>query len=329
MTDRVQHTITIPENLAGLRLDQALSKLLPDHSRTQIQEWIKKEELTLDGHIPRNKAIVIGGEIIVINAAIKQQPQWEAQAIELNIIYEDDAILVINKPVGMVVHPAAGNFKSTLLNALLHHAPELNKLPRAGIVHRLDKETSGLLIIAKTQSALINLTAQLKARTISRIYQAIVNGHFTGGGKVDAPIGRHPIQRKRMAVNDSGKPAVTHYRIMERYRGHTRLKVQLETGRTHQIRVHMAHILHGILGDPTYGGRLQLPRGATAPLVAMLRQFKHQALHAFELGIIHPTTNQPMTWRAPLPDDMKELILCLRDDVPSFEDNDDDYDYDH
>jgi 23S rRNA pseudouridine1911/1915/1917 synthase len=329
MTDKVQHTITIPENLAGLRLDQALSKLLPDHSRTQIQEWIKKEELTLDGQIAKNKAIVIGGEIIVINAAIKQQPQWEAQPIELSIIYEDDTILVINKPVGMVVHPAAGNFKSTLLNALLHHAPELQKLPRAGIVHRLDKDTSGLLVIAKTQSALMDLTAQLKARTVSRIYQAIVNGLFTGGGKVDAPIGRHPIQRKRMAVSDSAssKSAVTHYRIMEKYRAHTRLKVQLETGRTHQIRVHMAHIQHGILGDQTYGGRLQLPKGATPPLVAMLRQFKHQALHAFELGLIHPTTKQPMTWRAPLPTDIKELIQCLRDDVPSYED-DENYDYD-
>jgi 23S rRNA pseudouridine1911/1915/1917 synthase len=297
MTDKVQHTMTIPENLAGLRLDQALSKLLPDHSRTQIQEWIKKEELTVDGLVAKNKAIVIGGEIIVINAAIKQQPQWEAQPIELNIIYEDDTILVINKPVGMVVHPAAGNFKSTLLNALLHHAPELQKLPRAGIVHRLDKETSGLLVIAKTPAALMDLTAQLKARTVSRIYQAIVNGLFTGGGKIEAPIGRHPIQRKKMAVSDgaSSKPAVTHYRIMEKYRAHTRLKVQLETGRTHQIRVHMAHIHHAILGDPTYGGRLQLPKGATPPLIAMLRQFKHQALHAFELGLIHPTTKQPMT----------------------------------
>ena len=327
MSDKVQHTITIPENLAGLRLDQALSKLLPDHSRTQIQEWIKKEELTLDGQIAKNKAIVIGGEIIVINGSIKQQPQWEAQAIELNIIYEDEAILIINKPVGMVVHPAAGNFKSTLLNALLHHAPELQKLPRAGIVHRLDKDTSGLLVIAKTPAALVNLTAQLKARTVSRIYQAIVNGMFTGGGKIEAPIGRHPIQRKRMAVTDTGKPAITHYRIMEKYRGHTRLKVQLETGRTHQIRVHMAHIQHAILGDPTYGGRLQLPKGATLPLVTMLRQFKHQALHAFELGIIHPVTQEPMTWRAPLPADFKELIQCLREDVPSFEDDDYDDDY--
>ncbi len=326
MTEKVKHTITIPENLAGLRLDQALSKLLPDYSRTQIQDWIKKTELTLDGQLPKSKAIVIGGEVIVIDAAIKEQHPWKAQAIELDIIYEDETILVINKPVGMVVHPAAGNFDSTLLNALLHHAPELQKLPRAGIIHRLDKETSGLLVIAKTQNALLNLTAQLKARTVTRIYQAIVNGLFTSGGKVEAPIGRHAIQRKKMAVTDTGKPAITHYRIMERYRAHTRLKVQLETGRTHQIRVHMAHIQHPLLGDPIYGGRLQLPKGATQPLITMLRQFKHQALHAFELGIIHPVTHQAMSWRAPLPDDMQALIECLRADVPSFEDDDyDDY----
>jgi 23S rRNA pseudouridine1911/1915/1917 synthase len=325
VTAKIQHTLTIPDELAGSRLDQALAKLLPDHSRTQIQDWIKKQEVTLDGQIPINKARVIGGESIVINAGIKPQQTFTAEAIVLDIIYEDDALLVINKPAGMVVHPGAGNMSHTLLNALLHHAPALKDLPRAGIVHRLDKDTSGLLVIAKTPGALLNLSNQIKNRTVSRIYQAIVYGIFASGGKIDEPIGRHPIQRKRMAIKDNGKEAVTHYRVMERYRAHTRVRVQLETGRTHQIRVHMAHIHHALLGDPIYGGRLRLPKGATPALVDMLRRFKRQALHAFELGLIHPVTRETMTWRAPLPADMKELIECLRTDTPSSEDADYDF----
>jgi 23S rRNA pseudouridine1911/1915/1917 synthase len=325
VTANIQHTLTIPDELAGMRLDQALAKLLPDHSRTQIQDWIKKQEVTLDGQIPINKARVIGGENIVINAGIKPQQTFAAEDIVLDIIYEDDALLVINKPAGMVVHPGAGNMSHTLLNALLHHIPNLKDLPRAGIVHRLDKDTSGLLVIAKTPGALLNLTNQIKNRSVSRIYQAIVYGIFASGGKIDEPIGRHPIQRKRMAIKDNGKEAVTHYRVMERYRAHTRVRVQLETGRTHQIRVHMAHIHHALLGDPIYGGRLRLPKGATPPLVTMLRTFKRQALHAFELGLIHPVTREPMTWRAPLPADMKELIECLRTDTPNS--GDADYDF--
>jgi 23S rRNA pseudouridine1911/1915/1917 synthase len=321
MKDKVNQTVTIPESAAGLRFDQALSRLLPDHSRTQIQDWIKKQEVTLDGEIPTNKTIVIGGEIIVINATIKQPHQYTAEAIALDIIYEDEALLIINKPAGMVVHPGAGHFTSTLLNALLHHVPDLKDLPRAGIIHRLDKDTTGLLVIAKTQAALLNLTNQMKERTVTRIYQAVVCGIFISGGKVDEPIGRHPMQRKRMAVMDNGKPAVTHYRIMERYRAHTRLKIQLETGRTHQIRVHMAHVKHPVLGDPVYAGRLQLPKGATPELVTMLRGFKRQALHAFELGLVHPVTGDTMTWRAPIPDDMKNLVECLRVDTPKDNDH--------
>jgi 23S rRNA pseudouridine1911/1915/1917 synthase len=316
MSEKIQHQITLPDELVGLRLDQALSKLLPTHSRTQIQEWIKNGEILLDGQSPRTKDIVIGGETISINASLKVQPTYEAQSIALNIVYEDDALLVINKPTGMVVHPGAGNSRSTLLNALLHHNPDLQKLPRAGILHRLDKNTSGLLVIAKTAEALQNLSAQLKARTITRIYQTIVAGILTSGGTVNLPIGRHPIQRKRMAVQDNGKPAVTHFRVMERYRAHTRIKVQLETGRTHQIRVHMAHTQRAILGDPIYGGRLQLPRGATPELIAELRGFKHQALHAYELGLVHPVSQQSMTWRAALPADMQHLIDVLRNDTP-------------
>ena len=325
MTQKIHYSLTIPDDCASLRLDQALTQLLPDHSRTQIQDWIKNEAITLDGRLAKRRELVMGGEAVEINAALKAQPTWEAQDIKLDIVYEDDDLLVINKAVGMVVHPGAGNVTHTMLNALLHHCPELGQLPRAGIIHRLDKDTTGLLVIAKTQAALMHLSQQLKNRTVTRIYQAIVTGIFTSGGKVDAPIGRHAIQRKRMAVMDTGKVAVTHYRIMERYRAHTRIKVQLETGRTHQIRVHMAHIHHALLGDPVYNPRLRLPRGASPELIEQLRQFKRQALHASELGLVHPTTLEPMSWRAPLPDDMVKLIECLRSDTPTFDEFDHDF----
>lgn len=314
MTERIQHTLILSDDLAGMRLDQALAAAFPDFSRTQIQEWIKKGDIQVGGKNAKTRMLVLGGEAVTISATLKAQPVFEAQPITLNIVYEDDDLLVINKPIGMVVHPGAGNTSNTLLNALLHHAPTLQNLPRAGIIHRLDKSTSGLLVIAKTQPALTHLSRQLKARKISRIYQAIVCGTMTGGGVVDEPIGRHPILRKQMTVTETGKPAITHYRVMERYRAHTRIKVQLETGRTHQIRVHMAYIHYPILGDPVYNGRLQLPKGATPALVAILRQFKHQALHACELGLLHPTSHEMMTFHAPLPDDMQELIHILQDD---------------
>lgn len=312
---KIQHTIIIPDNLCGMRLDQALAKLLPDYSRTQLQTWIKNAEITVDNKSAKAKDTVLGGETIQLSATLKQQPAWDAQAIALDIIYEDDDLLVINKPVGMVVHPAAGHKDSTLLNALLHHAPTLQQLPRAGIIHRLDKDTSGLLVIAKTQIALKELNKQLKARTITRIYQAIVLGVLASGGTIDEPIGRHPIKRKSMTVIETGKPAITHYRVIERYRAYTRIKVQLETGRTHQIRVHMTHIHHPLLGDQTYGGRLQLPKGATPDLINQLRHFKRQALHASELGLIHPVTQQPLTWHAPIPNDMQTLIDVLKEDA--------------
>jgi len=318
MTDKINHHVIIPNDLAGLRLDQALAKMLPEYSRSQIQDWIKKDKIELDGKIPRARVMVMGGEEITIQAELKAQPTWAAEPIALDIIYEDDAFLIINKPVGMVVHPAAGNLNSTLLNALLHHAPELQKLPRAGIIHRLDKDTTGLLVIAKTPAALMNLSKQLRARTMSRVYQAIVCKTMTSGGTVDEPIARHPIQRKRMAVIETGKPAISHYRVMERYRAHTRLKVKLETGRTHQIRVHMAHIHHPLLGDPVYGGRLQLPKGATPELVQILRQLKRQALHAFELSFEHPETHEIVTFTAPLPDDMQQLIKALKEDTEAY-----------
>lgn len=312
---KLQSTLIIPDEMGGMRLDQAIVKLLPDHSRTQVQEWIKNTEVTLNDRPARAKDIVLGGETVQIQATLKTYPAWQPQAINLDILYEDDALLVINKPVGMVVHPAAGNAENTLLNALLHHAPELQDLPRAGIVHRLDKNTSGLLVIAKTPVAHKSLTEQLKKRTVSRTYQAIVSGVLTGGGTINEPIGRHPIHRKKMTVIETGKEAITHYRIIEKYRAYTRIKVQLETGRTHQIRVHFAHQHHPLLGDSTYGGRLQLPKGATPQLIQQLREFKHQALHASELGLIHPVSKKTMSWQSPLPEAMTKLIEVLKSDT--------------
>jgi len=315
MTEKIFLTLTIPDDLIGTRLDQALAKLLSDFSRTEIQEWIKNGNVTVNNQHVKAKEKMFGGETVIIDAMRKTQPVWQPQAIQLDIIYEDEALLVINKPPGMVVHPAPGNPDNTLLNAILHHAPDLAPLPRVGIIHRLDKNTSGLLVIAKTHAALMNLSKQMKSRRISRIYQAIVCGTLLSGGTIEAPVGRNPVQRKRMAVIETGKPAVTHYRVIEKYRAHTRLKIQLETGRTHQIRVHMAHLRYPIFGDQTYGGRLQLPRGASPELITTLREFKRQALHAKELGLTHPLTNKPITWQAPLPLDMQNLANVLHQDA--------------
>ncbi|OAI49429.1 RNA pseudouridine synthase [Gammaproteobacteria bacterium SCGC AG-212-F23] len=315
MTEIFHQQVAIPESLAGMRLDQALTQLLPEFSRTQIQEWIKQNEVLLNEKAVRAKTIVASGDVITIHAKLKQHAKFEAQQIDLNIIFEDDALMIINKPAGMVVHPGAGNPNNTLLNALLHHAPSLEKLPRAGILHRLDKDTTGLLVIAKTAQALKHLSSQLKTKTLIRIYQTIVYHTMTAGGTVDAPLGRHSLQRKRMAVMDTGKPAVTHYRVLERYRAHTRLRVQLETGRTHQIRVHMAYIKHPVFGDPTYGGRLQLPKGASEELITTLRGFKRQALHAIELAFEHPVSGKMLHFDAALPEDMRNLIEHLRKDT--------------
>lgn len=317
MTDKIQRQITIPLDMLGLRFDQGLARLLPEFSRTQVQEWLKSGEIKINGAIVKARNKIEGGEHVTIEARRKEQPIFDAQPIQLNIIHEDEQILVINKPIGMVVHPAAGNASNTLLNALLYHTPELQELPRAGIVHRLDKDTSGLLVIAKTREALTSLTKQIKSREMERIYQAIVYGVITSGGTIDEPIGRHPIQRKRMAVIDTGKTAITHFRVIERYRTLTRIKVKLETGRTHQIRVHMAHIHFPIFGDQTYGKRLQLPKKASDELIECLRNFKRQALHAYELAFIHPTTLIQVRFTAPLPDDIEKLINMLKKDSES------------
>jgi len=312
-----QYTAVVPAEAAGGRLDQVLAALFPDYSRTRLQQWLRAGRITVDGKSPRARDRVWGGERIALSALIETETPWQGQALPLEIVYEDGALLVINKPPGVVVHPGAGNPEGTLVNALLHHAPELAGVPRGGIVHRLDKDTSGLLAVARTLSAHKQLVAQLQARTVKREYAAIVNGVLTAGGRIALPIGRHPVERTRMAVVAGGREAVSHYRVIERFRAHTLVKVQLETGRTHQIRVHMAHLRHPLLGDPVYGGRLRLAAGAGEMLRDALRQFKRQALHAEALGLIHPERGEAMQWEVPPPEDMQRLVKVLRDDAHS------------
>lgn len=309
----------VPDELAGRRLDQVLAELFADFSRSRLQQWVKEGQVSVDGRQMRPRDKLFGGERIELTVQLVPETTFEAEPIPLDIVYEDASLLVINKPAGLVVHPAAGNWKGTLLNALLHHVPALAQVPRAGIVHRLDKDTTGLLVVAKTLEAQTALVEQLQARSFTREYDAVVNGVLTGGGTVDAPIGRHPVDRKRMAVVRNGKPAVTHYRVAERFRAHTHIKVQLETGRTHQIRVHMAHQRFPLVGDPVYGGRLRLPPASGEALIAMLRGFSRQALHASRLGLVHPQSGEYLEWQAPLPADMQSLLAVLREDAAAHQ----------
>ena len=307
----------IPDEWAGERVDQSLARLFPDFSRSRLQSWLKEGHILLNNEVKRAKDKVLGGEKVILQVVLGSENDWSAEAIPLDVVYEDEQLLVINKPAGMVVHPASGNFSGTMLNALLHYAPELEAVPRAGIIHRLDKDTSGLLVVARTLSAQKTLVEQLQAREFLREYDAIVCGIITAGGSINEPIGRHPVNRKRMAVTAKGKVAITHFRVNERYRLHTKLSVKLETGRTHQIRVHMAHIHHPLLGDPVYGGRFKLPAGCDEYLEKVLRGFKRQALHARHLGLVHPATNEFIEWEIEVPGDMLELQKALRLDVKS------------
>lgn len=315
MSQSIHLSVSIPESLRGRRLDQALAELVPEYSRSRLQQWIRGGQVTLDNRIPKTREIVQGGEQVQIDAELAAESACQPQAIPLAIVYEDDDLLVINKPPGLVVHPAAGNPDSTLQNALLHHDPALAALPRAGIVHRLDKDTSGLMMVARNLTAHSRLVAALQARDVHREYLALVNTVLTAGGEVEAPIGRHPVDRKRMAVVAGGKPALTHYRVVERYRAHTLVRLRLDTGRTHQIRVHMAHIHCPVVGDPVYGGRLRLPRGAGEALKTALQNFRRQALHAQRLALQHPGSGEAVSWEAPVPPDMEELIGILRRDA--------------
>ncbi len=305
------HALTLPADAAGLRFDQALARALPQYSRERLKGWIEAGAVQIDGRPLRGKDRVLGGEQVRIRAVLPAETRVVAEAIPLRVVFRDRALLVIDKPAGLVVHPGAGNARHTLQNALLALDPKLALVPRAGLAHRLDKDTSGLLLVARTPEAHTALTAAMARRAITREYLAVCTGVMTAGGTIDAPIGRHRTQRTRMAVRADGRLAVTHYRIVERFHAHTLLRVTLETGRTHQIRVHLAHIGFPVVGDPVYAGRRRIPAGATPAVVAALESFHRQALHATRLRLLHPLNGRELTWEAPLPVDMQRLLAAL------------------
>ena len=312
-TSTITHLVA--EEYAGQRLDKALAELFPDYSRSCLQNWLKRGYISIDGRQQPPKHKLKGGEQLVVQIPeVPESPEVSAEDIAVDVKYADEDIVVINKPAGMVVHPAAGNKAGTLQNALLHHFPEVSGVPRGGLVHRLDKDTSGLLVVARSLRAHKSLVEQLQTRSMGREYDAVVQGTLISGGTVDAAIGRHHVDRKRMAVRQGGKLAVTHYRIKEKFRQHTYLQVNLETGRTHQIRVHMAHIKKPIVGDPVYAGRMKVPADCGEELRTCLQHFNRQALHAGRLGLIHPASGEEMQWNTPLPDDMQRLLSLLRED---------------
>lgn len=310
----IQCSAQVPAELAGIRLDQIAAKLFPEYSRSRLQEWIKSGQLLVDGQKKRPRDTVGEAAIIKIDAELAAAESWTAEALPLDIVYEDEHLLVINKASNVVVHPAAGHRDGTLLNGLLQHCGQLEALPRAGIVHRLDKDTTGLMVVAKTLIAHKSLVDQLQQRSVSREYEAVVKGVLTGGGTVDAKLGRHPVNRKKRAVLENGQEAVSRYRVLERFRAHTHVQVNLETGRTHQIRVHMAHINYPLVGDPLYGGRMQLPRAASPMLTSMLKDFRRQALHARRLKLIHPARREEIVWEIAQPKDFTNLLNVLRED---------------
>ena len=308
--------LEIPPELAGSRLDSALARLLPQHSRTRIKGWIEEGAVLVGRQRSRPKDLVEAGTRIRVQVSAPEPAgEVKPEAIELRLAHEDADVLVIDKPAGLVVHPGAGNPSHTLQNALLGYDPKLAQVPRAGLIHRLDKDTSGLLVVARNAEAQTSLARQLMARTMSREYRAVCVGVMTGGGTIDAPIGRNRSDRLRMAVRGSGRPAVTHYRVLARFRAHSYLSVQLETGRTHQIRLHLSHLKYPIVGDPVYGGRFAQPKGASESLVGTLRAFKRQALHAAILGFDHPRTGKRLELESPVPADFAQLLRVLREDA--------------
>ncbi len=307
--------LTLPIECAGLRFDQALAEALPEFSRSRLAAWIKAGDALIEGRTGKPKEPVNGGERVRLTVRMETVEHAAPQDIALDLLYQDADLLVVNKPAGLVVHPGAGNPAGTLVNALLHFDERLNALPRAGIIHRLDKETSGALVIARTPQAHASLVEQLAAREVHRQYECVVYGVLVAGGTVDAPLDRHPVDRLRRAVVEDGKPAVTHYRVRQRFRAHTHLQVNLETGRTHQIRVHMAHLRHPLLGDPLYGGGLKLPKGASPEFIEALRAFKRQALHAERIAFAHPRSGESIDVEAPRPADLQALLDALAADL--------------
>lgn len=296
-------------------MDQALARMFPEYSRSRLKEWFLAGAITVDGGPKRPRDPVAGGETVTLEPRAEAEVRAAPEPMRLDVVYEDDDVLVVNKGAGLVVHPGAGNPGGTLMNGLLHHAPRLEEVPRAGIVHRIDKDTTGLLLVAKSLQSHTALVRQLADRDIARNYLAVCNGVLTGGGTIDQPIGRHPADRKRMSIQQDGKPAITHYKVLERFRAFTYISVKLETGRTHQIRVHFAWRRHALVGDPVYGGRLALPKGASEPVIDMLRGFKRQALHASSLAFEHPMSGELVKFEVPPPGDFQALLAVLRDDM--------------
>ena len=305
---------TVPAELSGQRLDKALARMFPEYSRSRLKSWLLQGFITVDERAMRPRDAVTGGESVLLQPQPETALTSEPEAQDLDIIFADAECLVVNKPVGLVVHPGAGNPRGTLLNGLLHHVPELERLPRAGIIHRLDKGTSGLLLVAKTLEAHTALVRALAERRIARHYLAVCSGVLTGGGSINEPIGRHPVDRLKISVQQDGKPAVTHYRVIKRFAAHTYTSVQLETGRTHQIRVHFAHLRHALVGDQTYGGRLAIPAGASDRLRNTLRQFRRQALHAEKLAFEHPQSGKKIDFKIAPPADFADLLSALAED---------------
>ena len=313
--ETIQLRVVVPAERAGARLDVVAAELFPDFSRARLQKWIRGGQLLLDGHPAKPTAKVWGGEALLLEAEAEPVGEVLAEEIPLNVIHADDDILVLDKPAGLVVHPAAGNPDGTLQNALLHYDESLATLPRAGIVHRLDKETSGVMVVARSLRAHTSLVQQLQGREMGRVYEAVISGDLISGGAVDAPIGRHPRDRKKMAVVAAGKPAVSHYRVLERFGGATHIEVSLETGRTHQIRVHMAHLGHPLVGDPVYGHRSRARAGLSERQFDAVRSFPRQALHARTLRLVHPGDRRSRVFEAPLPPDLAKLLSCLREET--------------
>ena len=312
MTFKKTREITVPLDLEGERLDVAAAALFPEFSRNRLQYWIKQGALRFEGEVMRSRDKVCSGGLIVLEEQLDEKIDWIAQEIDIDIIMEDDSIIVVNKPAGMVVHPAAGHKDGTLVNALLNHFPQLSKIPRAGIVHRLDQDTTGLLVVAKTLVAHNSLVSQIQERAMERQYCAVCVGVMTGGGTVNQPIGRHPRYRKKMAVApERGKTAITHYRIARRFKHFSQINVQLETGRTHQIRVHMDHIRHPLVGDVMYGGKNKFIAGTSKKLIKEVNLFNRQALHAQTLSFRHPDTAQIVSFEAPIPSDLSNLLALL------------------
>ncbi|MEX0903674.1 MAG: 23S rRNA pseudouridine(1911/1915/1917) synthase RluD [Pseudohongiellaceae bacterium] len=311
---RVSLQAVVPIQLSGKRLDQAAAQLFPDYSRARLQQWIRNGDLLVNGKAGGVSDKVFTGDNLAVEAELQASEDWSAESMTLDIVYEDEDLLIVNKPAGTVVHPAAGHRAGTLLNGLLHHCARLEEIPRAGIVHRLDKDTTGLMAVAKTLPAHLALVKQLQARNVTREYRAIVQGVVTSGGVVNAPLSRHPVHRKKRAVVEGGKEAVTRYRVLQNFRAHSLLQLNLETGRTHQIRVHMSYLKQPIVGDPVYG-RLQVPRRCSDQLAGTLRSFRRQALHARRIGLVHPRSGQSMSWEVDMPEDMQCLADALQADM--------------